>query len=423
MFFSDICLLLIKSHLTQTLNAQVEVQGTMFGNLSALPADPILGLLAKYRKDPNPIKIDLGVGVYKDESGHTAILDCVKRAEKFRLDTEDTKVYIGPTGSPAFNDEMSKLVFGEHKVLDQNRVRTVSTPGGTGALRVAAEFIRSCKPGATIWVSDPTWANHTGLFKAAGLTVKTYPYYNYEEKSLRFDEMLATLSHVAADDVVLLHACCHNPSGMDLNQEQWQKIVDLAAYVGFTPLIDMAYQGFGDGLDEDAYGVRLMAEQVEEMILCSSCSKNFGLYRERIGACSIIGKDAVTTEIANSVLLSVVRCIYSMPPAHGAAIVETILGSDELRGQWYEELATMRNRINGNRQLLVDNIKAQGVTRDFDFITRQKGMFSFLGITPEQVQTLQDDYSIYMVGSSRISIAGISNSNVEYLARSIANIL
>lgn len=395
----------------------------MFGNLSAMPADPILGLLAKYRVDENPNKIDLGVGVYKDESGVTPILDCVKTAENFRFAHEDTKVYIGPTGSASFNDEMTKLVFAEHKVIDENRVRTVSAPGGTGALRVAAEFIGSCKPGATIWVSDPTWANHTGLFQAAGLTVKTYPYYDYDAKSLKFDEMMATLANVGKDDVVLLHACCHNPSGMDLNQHQWQQVVALASENGFTPLIDMAYQGFGDGLDEDAYGVRLMANHVEEMILCTSCSKNFGLYRERIGACTIIGKDSLAIEIANSVLLSVVRCIYSMPPAHGAAIVETILTSDELRQQWFEELAIMRNRINGNRQLLVDNLSAQGVSRDFRFITQQKGMFSFLGITPEQVQQLQDEYSIYMVGSSRMSIAGIANNNVQYLAASIAKIL
>ncbi|TKB46300.1 amino acid aminotransferase [Thalassotalea mangrovi] len=395
----------------------------MFGNLSALPADPILGLLAKYRLDENPNKIDLGVGVYKNEYGDTTILDCVKKAEKYRYDNEESKVYIGPAGSPLFNEKMTDLIFAEHQVISENRVRTVSTPGGTGALRVAAEFIRACKPGATVWVSDPTWANHTGLFQASGLTVKTYPYYDYENKSLKFEEMKAALSQVAADDVVLLHACCHNPSGMDLDQQQWQEIVELAKNVGFTPLIDMAYQGFGDGLDEDAYGVRLMAANVEEMILCSSCSKNFGLYRERIGACSIIGKDIATTDVAYSVLLSVVRCIYSMPPAHGAALVETILSSGELTQQWHAELAEMRNRINDNRQLLVDNLKAQGVERDFSFITRQKGMFSFLGITPEQVQRLQEEFSIYMVGSSRMSIAGISRSNVEYLAQSIAKVL
>lgn len=395
----------------------------MFGSLKALPADPILGLLAKYREDSNPQKIDLGVGVYKDEAGHTAILKCVKTAEKHRNDTEDTKVYIGPTGSPLFNDEMSKLIFGDHKVLSENRARTVSTPGGTGALRVAAEFIKSCKAGATIWVSDPTWANHTGLFEAAGLTVKTYPYYDHENKCLDFDGMLAALKEVSADDAVLLHACCHNPSGMDLNQEQWQQVTEVAKDIGFLPVVDMAYQGFGTGLDEDAAGLRLLANHVEQMIVCSSCSKNFGLYRERIGATTIIGKSSSAVDIAYSVLLSVVRVIYSMPPAHGAALVETILSSEELCSQWHQELAEMRNRINSNRQMIVDKLKENGVARDFSFITRQNGMFSFLGITPEQVQRLQDEFSIYMVGSSRMSIAGIAKSNVDYLAQSIAKVL
>ncbi|PCI61988.1 MAG: aromatic amino acid aminotransferase [Gammaproteobacteria bacterium] len=396
----------------------------MFGNLQAQPADPILGLLAKYKEDTSVQKIDLGVGVYKNEAGHTAILDCVKKAEKFRLDKEDTKVYLGPTGSELFNKKATELIFtAEHQVLTNNRVRTVSTPGGTGALRVAAEFITSCKANTTIWVSDPTWANHTGLFKAAGLTVKTYPYYDYENKSLDFDGMLNALKEVASDDIVLFHACCHNPSGMDLNNEQWQQVCDVAKTVGFTPLIDMAYQGFGQGLDEDAYGLRLMADSVNEMIVCSSCSKNFGLYRERIGACSIIAETSLSADIAFSVLLSDIRCIYSMPPAHGAAIVETILDSTELTAQWHVELKEMRDRINGNRQLIVDKLIENGVTRDFSFITRQSGMFSFLGITPEQVQRLQDEFSIYMVGSSRMSIAGIANSNVDYLAKSIAKVL
>lgn len=396
----------------------------MFASLKASPADPILGLLAKYHQDTNPKKIDLGVGVYKNEAGETTVLNCVKKAEQHRTDTETSKVYLGPTGSTLFNDEMSKLIFGEnHKVLNENRVRTVSTPGGTGALRVTAEFIKACKPGATIWVSNPTWANHTGLFEAAGLTVKVYPYYDYENKNLDFDGMLAALKQVSANDAVLLHACCHNPSGMDLNNEQWQQVADIAKSVGFTPVIDMAYQGFGQGLDEDAYGLRLMAESVKEMVVCSSCSKNFGLYRERIGACTVIGATSLQADIAYSVVLAVVRVIYSMPPAHGAALVETILTSDELRNEWYAELAEMRNRINGNRQLIVNKLIENGVTRDFSFITKQAGMFSFLGITPEQVQQLQDEYSIYMVGSSRMSIAGIANSNVDYLAQSIAKVL
>ncbi len=395
----------------------------MFSHMNAMPADPILGLLDKYKKDENPLKIDLGVGVYKNELGHTEILDCVKKAERYRLETEDTKVYIGPTGSAQFNDEMSKLIFGTHKALFEDRVRTISTPGGTGALRVAAEFINTCKPGATIWVSNPTWANHMALFQAAGLNVKTYPYYDYENKCLDFEGMLATLKGVSNDDVVLLHACCHNPSGMDLTNNQWQQISEIAKGIGFMPLIDMAYQGFGSGLDDDAYGLRLLADSVNEMIVCSSCSKNFGLYRERIGACSLVGKSPLIVDNALTVLLSVIRGIYSMPPAHGAAIVETILSSEELTSLWHQELKVMRDRIKNNRQVLVDKLISNGVTRDFSFITNQAGMFSFLGITAQQVKQLQDEYSIYMVDSSRISIAGIATNNVDYLAQSIAKVL
>lgn len=396
----------------------------MFNSLVAMPADPILGLLTQYREDSHPQKVDLGVGVYKDPAGNTPILNCVKKAEKFRLDTETTKVYIGPTGSPQFNTLITELAFGsDHSAIIANRIRTVSTPGGTGALRVAGDFIKRCNPNAVLWVSDPTWANHIGLFEAAGLTVKTYPYYDYDTKSLKFDEMLSALAQIGPNDVVLFHACCHNPSGMDLTTEQWDKVVALTKEQGFTPLIDMAYQGFGDGVDIDAYGVRKMAAAVDNMILCSSCSKNFGLYRERIGSCSVVAKDANTANIAQSVLLYVVRCLYSMPPAHGAAIVETILGSAELKQEWLDELKVMRDRINGNRAILVEKLKTNGVDRDFSFIARQKGMFSFLGVNPEQVARLQKEFSIYMVGSSRISIAGISEDNVDYLAKSIAEVL
>ncbi|MCL1041115.1 aspartate/tyrosine/aromatic aminotransferase [Shewanella marisflavi] len=396
----------------------------MFEKLSPMPADPILGLMAKYREDPQANKVDLGVGVFKDEAGNTPILACVKRAEQHRIDTEETKVYIGPTGSPTFNQLIGELAFGQdNPALLADRIRTVSTPGGTGALRVAADFIKRINPNSVIWVSDPTWANHTGLFEAAGIKVKTYPYYDHENKTLKFDEMMATLANIGSDDVVLFHACCHNPSGMDLTNEQWDKVIALTKQQGFTPLIDMAYQGFGDGVDEDAYGVRQMAAQVDDMILCTSCSKNFGLYRERIGACSLVAKDSQAANVAYSVLLYVVRCIYSMPPAHGAAIVETILGSAELKQQWLEELKEMRDRINGNRAMLVNKLIEKGVTRDFSFIAEQKGMFSFLGITREQVAKLQSDHSIYMVDSSRISIAGIGTGNVDYLAESIAKVL
>ncbi|MCJ8339142.1 MAG: aspartate/tyrosine/aromatic aminotransferase [Pseudomonadales bacterium] len=395
----------------------------MFSQLQHPPADPILGLSVKFKADSNPNKIDLGPGIYKDEAGHTPVLACVKIAEDFRVKNEASKAYLGSAGSASFNEKIAQLILGDHRVIAENRVRTVSTPGGTGALRIAAELINRSKPGATIWVSDPTWANHQGVFKAAGLTVKTYPYYDYANKSLNFDGMIEALKQIPKGDAVLLHACCHNPSGMDLNPEQWQQVADLSRDVGFTPVLDIAYQGFGQGLEVDAFGLRLMADTVEQMIICSSCSKNFGLYRDRIGACSIIGKSVIAADIIAAVMLNVVRVNYSMPPAHGAALVETILSSQELTNQWHAELKEMRDRIAAMRQLLVEKLLENGVTRDFSFIARQNGMFSFLGIDTEQIQRLQDEYSIYVVGSSRISVAGLATSNIDYLTQSIAKVL
>lgn len=395
----------------------------MFSELKPRPADPILGLSVKFKADSNPEKIDLGAGIYKDAAGNTPVLDCVKAAEKQLIANETSKAYISSAGSSLFNDRITELNLGDHRVIRENRIRTISTPGGTGALRIAGGLINTSRPGATIWVSNPTWANHQGVFTAAGLNVKTYPYYDYENKCLDFQGMLAALKQVQADDAVLLHACCHNPSGMDLNKEQWREIAELARTIGFMPVIDMAYQGFGEGLDEDAYGLRLMADTVEEMIICSSCSKNFGLYRERIGACSVIGKSAGAADIINSVLLPIVRVNYSMPPAHGAAIVETILSSEELTTQWHGELKAMRDRISGMRQLLVDKLVVNGAARDFSFIATQNGMFSFLGIDEAQVQRLQDEFSIYAVSSSRVSVAAVSPDNVDYLAQSIARVL
>lgn len=395
----------------------------MFSSLRALPTDPILGLMTAYDNDTNPNKIDLGVGVYKDEQGNTPVLKCVKKAEQFRLANETSKSYVGLAGDVGYNQHIKTLLFGEHNVLEHDRARTVQTPGGTGALRVAAEFVKQCNPGATIWVSSPTWANHIALFEAAGLIVKEYPYYDYENRGLLFDQMVETLSQVRAGDVVLLHACCHNPSGMDLNKEQWQIIADLAANNGFTPMVDIAYQGFGTGLDEDAYGVRLLADKVDEMVICSSCSKNFGLYRERLGACTVVAKDSVAADIANSVVLCVVRGIYSMPPHHGAAIVNTILSSEELTAMWHQELAEKRNRINGLRQLIVEKLGEVGIEQDFGFIQRQHGMFSFFGIDKAQIERLKSEFAIYMVGSSRMNVAGISHSNVDYFAKSVATVL
>ncbi|RVU34317.1 aspartate/tyrosine/aromatic aminotransferase [Rheinheimera riviphila] len=395
----------------------------MFSHLQPVATDPILGLMATYKEDPNPLKVDLGVGVYKDEQGHTAVLECVKKAEKLRLDHEDSKTYIGMAGDLSFNAHIEKLAFGPHKVLLEGRTTTAHTPGGTGALRVAAEFIKRANPDATIWVTNPTWANHISMFQAAGLKVKEYAYYDYSTKGLQEEQMFAELAQVPAGDVVLVHACCHNPSGMDLNFAQWQRFTALAKEKGFTPLVDMAYQGFGLGLDEDTAGLRHLANEVAELILCTSCSKNFGLYRERIGAVSVVAADKKTVEIARSVLLSVVRSIYSMPPAHGAIIVSHILDSAELTALWHQELATMRNRINDYRQLIIDKLAAEGVQQDFSFITKQHGMFSFLGINKAQIDRLRSEFSIYMVGSSRVSIAGLNHSNIDYFAKSVAAVL
>lgn len=396
----------------------------MFAQLQPVATDPILGLMAAYKEDPNPNKVDLGVGVYKDEQGHTAVLKCVKEAEALRLKNEDSKTYIGMAGDLGFNSHIEKLAFGQgHKVLLANRVTTAHTPGGTGALRVAAEFIKKANPNATIWVTSPTWANHISMFKAAGLNVKEYTYYDYSTKGLNEEGMFADLATVPAGDVVLVHACCHNPSGMDLTFAQWQRFAQLAKERGFTPLVDMAYQGFGSGLDEDARGLRYLADTVDEMLLCSSCSKNFGLYRERIGAVSVVSADSKISDIARVNLLSVVRSIYSMPPAHGAIIVANILDSAELTALWHQELAEMRNRINNYRQLIIDKLAGEGVTQDFSFITRQHGMFSFLGINKEQIARLRNEFSIYMVDSSRVSIAGLNHSNIDYFARSVAVVL
>ena len=384
----------------------------MFSVLKPLPTDPILGLMAAYKKDTNPNKIDLGVGVYKDEHGNTPVLNAVKKAEAFRLENETSKSYIGLAGNLDYCQKMEQLLLGEHQALLANRVRTAQAPGGTGALRVAAEFIKRCNTDATVWVTTPTWANHISLFEAAGLTVKEYPYYDYENKDLLFDEMINTLKQVPKGDVVLLHACCHNPSGMDLNEAQWNTVAELAKEVGFTPLVDIAYQGFGSSLEEDARGLRILADAVEELIICSSCSKNFGLYRERIGACSLIAKDSATADVSNSVMLSVVRSIYSMPPAHGADIVNTILSSTELTQMWHAELDEMRTRINGLRSLIKESLASKDIAQDFSFIERQHGMFSFLGINKEQIERLQKEYGIYIVGSSRVNVAGVSKAKI-----------
>ena len=396
----------------------------MFQLLPALPADPILGLMASYHADSNPKKIDLGIGVYKNEAGNTPVMTAVKKAEGMILDSQTTKSYVGPTGDAGYNAIVAELLLGKslNDSLGKRRV-TVQSPGGCGGLRLAAEFIKSANPDATVWVSNPTWANHVPLLGSAGLKIAEYPYYDYDSHSVKFEAMIECLSKIDSGDIVLLHGCCHNPCGADLNQEQWQQVRDVALKQGFTVFIDLAYQGLGDGLEEDAYGTRLLAESLPELIVVSSCSKNFGLYRERTGAMTLICDSDAAAAVAITQIAGAARAMYSMPPDHGAATVQLILSNDTLRTEWDAELTEMRDRINGLRAQFVKQIQSIGIEQDFSFIEREKGMFSFLGVNVNQVQTLVNDYSIYLVNSSRINVAGINDSNIEYLSNSLAAVL
>lgn len=395
----------------------------MFENLEELHPDPILGLMVAHRNDANLKKIDLGVGVYRDESGATPIMKSVLEAQKIRHETEQTKSYIGPPGTPEFNTLTRKLMFGnDNQAEKNNRIAGVQTPGGCGALRVAAELIKRARPKTTIWVSDPTWANHQPLLGNAGLNLKEYAYYQKSSRSLNTEGLLESLSNVPAGDAVLIHGCCHNPSGVDLEPQHWEAIANLAINQGFTPFIDLAYQGLGDSLEEDAIGVKILSELCPEVIVASSYSKNFGLYRERVGSLQIVSPNVAQTTIVQSQLGSVVRGIYSMPPAHGAAIVETILSDKTLKLQWVEELSTMRDRINLLRKELANRL-TQEIDQDFSFIEKQKGMFSFLGIDANQVARLQTEFAIYMVDSSRINVAGVNSSNIDYFVESMTTIL
>ncbi len=396
----------------------------MFEALSSLPPDAILGLMSAFREDPRSEKVDLGVGIYKDEGGNTPVLECVKRAERRLLEQEDTKAYIGPAGDEGYNERVGKLILsGDLSGVASDRVSVIQTPGGCGALRSAAELIVRCGDETTLWVPDPTWANHVPLLGDAGLKIRTYPYFDPRTSAVRFEEMAACLGQLGRSDVVLLHGCCHNPSGADLDRAQWDTVVELARRTGFTPFVDLAYQGFGDGLDEDAYGVRQLAASVPELIVASSCSKNFGLYRERTGAVLLLSESASQAAAVKSQLLSIIRGIYSMPPSHGAAIVAGILSDAELTTLWTDELRAMRDRINSLRSLLVARFQAKGAGSRFDFIARQRGMFSFLGVDEGQVSLLRERHGIYMVDSSRINVAGVNSSNIDYFCDAILDVL
>jgi aspartate/tyrosine/aromatic aminotransferase len=396
----------------------------MFESVEMAAPDPILGLTEAFLKDPNPKKINLGVGVYKSNEGVTPILDSVKQAETKLIATEKTKGYKPIEGDPAYGKAVQILMFGaDHEVVTSGRAATAHCPGGTGSLRVAGEYIANNHAGATIWLSDPTWANHGNIFEASGLKTKTYPYFDAATNGLNFAAMLDTLKTIPAGDVVLLHGCCHNPTGVDPTTEQWAQIGEVLAANGVLVLLDFAYQGFGLGLEEDAQGLLALAKPGREMLICSSFSKNFGLYNERTGALTVVAKDADMSTKVMSQVKKLIRANYSNPPAHGGAIVSTILGDADLTALWKKELADMRDRINGMRELFVETLKAKGVTRDFEFIKKQLGMFSFSGLTKDQVNTLKTEHGVYIVGSGRISVAGMTPSNMDALCQAIAEVL
>ncbi|GLZ85624.1 aromatic-amino-acid aminotransferase [Metapseudomonas resinovorans] len=393
-----------------------------FAKVGRVPGDPILGLMDAYRLDPNPAKIDLGVGVYKDARGLTPIPHAVKLAEQRLVDTETTKTYIGGHGDAAFGRLLLDLVLGTGNSLEAaGRAGATQTPGGTGALRLAAEFIASNLPGRGVWLSDPTWPIHETIFAGAGIAVHHYPYVDAANR-LDVSAMLAALEQVPNGDVVLLHACCHNPTGFDLAQDDWRKVLEVVKARELLPLIDFAYQGFGDGLEEDAWAVRLFAEALPEVLVTSSCSKNFGLYRERTGALIVCAADTEKQADVRSQLAFLARNLWSTPPAHGAAVVATILGDATLKTEWMTELEIMRSRVAELRAGLVEALQPYGLADRFAHIGAQRGMFSYTGLSPEQVARLRAEFSVYMVSTGRANVAGLDHSRIADLAAAIAKV-
>ncbi len=396
----------------------------MLERLDRLPPDPILGLMAAYRADNDPHKVDLGVGVYRDDHGDTPVLKAVRAAEQAVLARQSTKAYVAAAGNPGFNQAMERLVFGaDHPALTGGRIRTIQAPGGCGALRLGAELIRAASPDSVVHVSTPTWANHIPLLSGCGLQLERYPYFDAATGGVNFEAMRAALERLPARAVVLLHASCHNPTGADLSEAQWREILEIVKNRNLLPFIDMAYQGLGTGVAEDAFGVRLFCSELPEVTVAVSCSKNFGLYRERTGSLHVVTGTKIAAEAVLTQLVRIARSIYSMPPDHGAAIVQEILDSGPLRQSWENEVASMRTRIQGLRHDVVQQLRKFCPQRDFGFIERQRGMFSYLGITVEQVRELQSRHHVYMTDDSRMNVAGLRRENLEYFAQAVAKVL
>ncbi|MDO4431063.1 MAG: amino acid aminotransferase [Lonepinella koalarum] len=396
----------------------------MFEHIKAAPADPILGLGEAFKAENRSPKINLGIGVYKDAHGNTPIMKAVKAAEGRLFELETSKNYLAIDGVAEFNLHTKELLFGKDSdIVKQVRAKTVQSLGGTGALRIAAEFVKRQTKAQNVWISNPTWPNHNAIFNAVGMTIREYRWYDAERKALDWDNLIADLSQAGEGDVVLLHGCCHNPTGIDPTPEQWKILADMSAEKGWLPLFDFAYQGLANGLEEDAIGLRTFAANHKELLVASSYSKNFGLYNERVGAFTLVAETEEIAAVALTQVKSIIRTLYSNPASHGAATVSFVLDDPKLRAEWEEELAEMRDRIKLMRHKFVELLKEYGAKQDFSFIIEQNGMFSFSGLTAEQVDRLKDEFAIYAVRSGRINVAGITEDNIRYLCESIVKVL
>ncbi len=400
------------------------MSASILSRVEMAPGDPILGVTEAFVADQNPKKVNLGVGVYYDDNGKVPLLECVKRAEKLRVESNPTRPYLPIDGLAAYDRAVQELVFGaDTPAVKEKRVVTVQALGGTGGLKIGADFLKRVNPGAEIWISDPSWENHRQLFEAAGFKVNAYPYYDAATHGVNFAGMLQSLKTMPAGAIVVLHACCHNPTGQDLSEAQWNQVLEVVKQRELLPFLDLAYQGFGDGVDADGYAARLFARSTSPVFLSSSFSKSFSLYGERVGALSIVASSAEEAARVLSQLKRVVRTNYSNPPTHGGQVVATVLSTPELRAIWEQELGGMRERIKAMRKALVERIKQRVPSADFGFVLKQRGMFSYSGLTKDQVARLRKDYSIYAIDTGRICIAALNTKNIDYVADAIAAVI
>lgn len=395
----------------------------MFESLEKLPPDPILGVTAAFRRDESPVKVDLGVGVYRDADGATPVMAAIKQAERGLVEGQASKAYVGPAGNVEFNQSMAALALGPLASEHAGRIASIQTVGGCGALRLGGELLKAARPDAVVHVSDPTWANHEPLLGSAGVKLARYPYYDPATRGVDFERMIGHLDGLPAGDVVLLHACCHNPTGVDPSPAQWSEIADTCTRRGLLPFVDLAYQGFGDDLERDVAGLRRLAQAVPELLLAVSCSKNFGLYRERTGVLVALAENADAAAAIATHQARTARRMYSMPPDHGAAAVATVLANDAMRASWLEELGSMVSRMKSLRALLAEKLALRRPDADLGWLSEQRGMFSLLGVDEIGIATLREKHHIYLPPDGRMNVAGVSRANVDYIAESVAALL